>query len=139
MLAIILALAILGTLGSLTYVIAKPKAGERFTEFYMLGLDGKAEGYPQEITLGDEAKVELGIVNEEGEPVVYRIEITINGEKTKDIGHINLDDGQRWEGEIGFQAIKAGRAQLAEFLLYKEGVSEAYRSLYLWVDVKGGL
>ncbi len=42
-------------------------AGERFTEFYILGLEGKADNYPDELTVGEEGRVILGIVNHEHE------------------------------------------------------------------------
>ena len=50
---IILTIAILGALGAWGYVTANPKLGERFTEFYILGLSGKATDYPIEIRGGD--------------------------------------------------------------------------------------
>ena len=51
-LSIVLAIAILGALGTLGYVIAVPKVGERFTEFYILGLNnGTAIDYPSELKL----------------------------------------------------------------------------------------
>lgn len=43
-----LIVAILGAIGALGYVIATPKSGPGFTEFYILGLGGKAEKYPSE-------------------------------------------------------------------------------------------
>jgi len=48
-LSVILVIAIIGAIGTLGYVIAKPKVGERFTEFYILGPNGKAEGYPTKL------------------------------------------------------------------------------------------
>jgi uncharacterized membrane protein len=45
-LTVILVVAILGSIGTLIYTIAFPKVGERFSEFYILGLNGKAEQYP---------------------------------------------------------------------------------------------
>lgn len=49
--------SILGAIGTLAYVIITPKAGERFTEFYILGLEGKADNYPDELTVGEEGRV----------------------------------------------------------------------------------
>lgn len=70
-LSIVLILAILAALGTLGYVIATLKVGERFTEFYILGLEGEAEGYPKELVVGEEAKVIVGIVNREQEDMSY--------------------------------------------------------------------
>ena len=137
-LAIVLSAFILGVVGTLAYVIVTPKAGEKFTEFYILGLDGKAENYPQELTVGDEGKVILGIANHEHEGnLVYRVEITINGEVNSIIGPLTLPNEEKWQNEVGFTPHKAGENQKLEFILYKQGEDKPYKSLYLWVDVKG--
>ena len=137
-LTIFLIVAILGALGSLIYVIAVPKVGEKFTQFYVLGAEGKAEGYPKDMTLGQEASLKLGIVNDEHEPVVYLVAVTIDGEKVKNIGPIQLEHGQKWEEEVGFRPTRVGEKQRLEFLLYKGEASELYRSLHFWVSVRGG-
>jgi len=51
--SIILALAVIGALGVLDYTITNPKVGEKFTEFYILGLDGKSIDYPEELIVGE--------------------------------------------------------------------------------------
>jgi uncharacterized membrane protein len=137
-LAIVLAALVLGVAGTLAYVIVTPKAGEKFTEFYVLGLDGKAENYPQELIVGEEGKVILGIVNHEHEGnLVYRVEITIDSKVNDTIGPLTLPDGEKWQSEVGFTPYKVGDNQKAEFVLYKLGEDKPYRSLYLRVDVKG--
>ena len=50
-LSVVLVVAILGAIGTLGYVIATPKAGEKFTEFYILGLEGKADWYPSQFVM----------------------------------------------------------------------------------------
>ncbi len=80
-LTILLVLAILAACGTLGYVIAKPKVGERFTEFYCLGPWGKAEGHPREVVLGESGQVILGIANEEHERTAYRVEVIIDGDR----------------------------------------------------------
>ena len=133
----LLVLAILGATGALGYVIATPKVGERFTELYILGLEGKAENYPKEITLGEEGKVILGIVNREHETTVYQLEVTIDGERVTRIGPITCDHEEKWEQEVAFAPTRAGPNQKVEFLLYNKGVgSEPYLKLHLWIDVK---
>ncbi len=118
-LSLVLILAILGALGTLGWVIAKPKVGERFTEFYILGPGGKAEDYPRKLKLGQEGKVILGIINREHQQMGYRVELLINGEKIKEIGPVTLNHDQKWEKVISFRPRKEGRNQKVEFLLYK--------------------
>ncbi|GAH60338.1 unnamed protein product, partial [marine sediment metagenome] len=90
-LSVVLVVAILGALGTLGYVIAKPKVGERFTEFYILGVGGKAEDYPQELTIGEEGKVIVGIINREHERVSYHVEVMIDNVKNNEVGPIELE------------------------------------------------
>lgn len=118
-LSLVLILAILGAIGTLGYVIAKPKVGERFTEFYLLGPGGKAEEYPQKLKLGEEGKAILGIKNQEHQKMGYLVKLKIEGEEVKEIGSIELAQGQKWEKETRFAPQKAGENQKVEFLLYK--------------------
>ena len=69
----ILVVSMLTAVGVLGYVLATPKVGEKFTEFYVLGSEGEAAGYPAEMSVGDEATIILGIVNHEQEQVSYRV------------------------------------------------------------------
>lgn len=135
-LSLVLVLALLGAVGAIAYVLVAPKEGENFTEFYILGLDGKAEGYPTELAVGEEGKVIVGIVNHEHKDLVYRVEILIDGENVNDIEPQSLAHEEKWEGEAGFSPAEAGEDQKVEFVLYKQGENEPYRSLYLWLDVK---
>ncbi len=136
-LSIVLVASILGAIGTLAYVIITPKAGEKFTEFYVLGLDGKADNYPDELTVGEEGKVILGIVNHEHEDgLTYRVEILIDGEGNSTIRPPALDHDQKWESEVSFIPQELGDDQKVKFILYRNGDEEPYRSLYLWLDVK---
>ena len=135
-LTITLLVVILGGLGMLGYVIATPEVGKTFTEFYILGQDGKAAGYPSELKVGEEARVIAGIVNHEGKEVSYRVEVFIGSEKSSEVGPVVLVDGQKWEGEVSFVLETPGEDQKVEFWLYKEGEVEPYlEPLHLWVDV----
>jgi uncharacterized membrane protein len=134
-LTVLLILAILGAMGSLGYVIAKPKVGESFTQFYILGLEGKAEGYPREVTLGESASVTLGIANHEHQPTSYRVETIIDEEKVGILGPIALKHEEEWEESVSFSPIRAGPRQKVEFWLYKNEGEEVYLKTHLWVDV----
>jgi uncharacterized membrane protein len=135
-LAISLVIAILGSLATLGYFIAAPKGEETFTEFYILGPEGKAADYPQELKVGEEARVIVGIINHEGKEVSYRVEVVIGSDKVTEVGPVTLADEQKWEGEVSFAPEVVGQNQKVQFLLYKDGEAEpCLEPLCLWVDV----
>ena len=137
-LSIGLVVAIVAALGCLGYVIANPRQGEKFTEFYILGPDGKAENYPQQVMVGEEAKVILGIVNHEHQLLSYRVEIKINGVKNKEIGTGILAHEEKWEQVVGFTPEEVGVKQKVEFWLYKDDALQPYleQPLHLYINVK---
>ncbi|MFC2040651.1 DUF1616 domain-containing protein [Chloroflexota bacterium] len=162
-LSIILAVAILCAVGVLIYTVSSPKVGERFTEFYILGLEGKAIDYPAEFTLRENqvisvrysdtttavsepiARVILGITNQEQQQTIYSSFIQIDGQPVNIVYYgqnmsrlnaISLEQGEKWEDEIGFAPTHTGENQKVEFFLYKEGLTEPYNTLLLWIDVK---
>ncbi len=94
---VLLALAILAAIGAIVYTVTAPKTGEKFTEFYILGLEGKAENYPRELKLGEDAGVILGIVNREYEPANYKYAISIDGDTIAEYGPIALENEEKWE------------------------------------------
>ena len=83
-LTFILIIVIILVLASLVYVITLPKNGETFTEFYLLGHTGKAEGYPQNLTINENASVIIGIANHEQRLINYTIEIWLINQTTID-------------------------------------------------------
>lgn len=135
-LSAILIVAILGSIGMLGYVIAMPKVGEQFTEFYLLGTDGEANEYPKELMVGEEAKIIVGIVNQEHEAMSYRVEVEINGGSNNEIGPIVLGYGDTKQEVVSFTPRGRGDNQKVEFLLYKSGQSQPGQSLRLWINVK---
>ena len=135
-LSIILVITIMGALGALGYVIATPKVGEKFTEFQVLGLEGKATDYPRELKVGEEGRVIVGIINREHETVSYRMEVKIDGVRNNQVGPLELEHDERWEEIVSFTPDRAGDNQKVEFLLYKNGENEPYLKLHLWLKVK---
>jgi uncharacterized membrane protein len=81
-LSIILIIAIIVVIASLIYVITLPKTGETFTEFYLLGPTGTAEGYPRNLTINEEAAVIIGVANHEQRLINYTIEIWLINQTT---------------------------------------------------------
>ncbi|WP_421072410.1 DUF1616 domain-containing protein [Pelotomaculum propionicicum] len=123
-------------LGTLGLTSANQRTGEIYTEFYVLGAAGKIGDYPGELKTNETKQVFLGVVNHEQRRVTYNVELRLDGSKKKDIGPIELEHGQTWEGNIGISAGKPKNKMMVEFLLTKDGESVPYRSIHLWVDVK---
>jgi uncharacterized membrane protein len=59
-----------------------PKTGETFTEFYLLGPTGKAEGYPRNLTIQENATVIIGIANHENRLINYTVEVWLINQTT---------------------------------------------------------
>jgi uncharacterized membrane protein len=134
-LTIFLLLAIIICIGATIYIINTGHSSDPFTEFYILGKDGKADNYPAKLKPNEKAEVKLGIVNHEYSQTIYRVDISINGTNLKKIGPITLDDEQKWEDLINFSITTAGASQKVDFLLYKQTESKPYLKLNLIVDV----
>jgi len=123
-------------IGVTIYLAISPKVGEKFTEFYILGPSGKAEGYPTNLMLGRSGTVVIGIVNHEYERVSYRILVTLNNETMEAIENITLNHEEKWEQKYTFTPHRTGERMKLEFLLYREGVEKPYRTLHLWITVR---
>ena len=129
--------ALLAGLGAVVYFVGISREdSERYTEFYVLGSGGRAEAYPGLVKAGEQATAVLGLVSHEGEDTAYHIAVRLDGESADDIDGLLLEDGERWEKTIALLPTHAGNSQKAEFLLYKDGRGEPYRSLQLWLDVE---
>ena len=136
-LPIILVIVIVAGLGTVGYMAANPKVGERYTEFYISGTEGTALDYPKELVAGERGRVIVSIVNHEKEEVSYRLEVTIDGRKNAEVRPIVLEDEQKWEETISFTLTNVGENQKVEFWLYKNGESEpVMEPLFLWLNVK---
>ena len=133
-LALVLSLAGLGI--AAFFVATSRGSSEQFTEFYVLGPGGKAEAYPTLTKVGENATVILGVVNQEGQDTTYQVGIKIDGEIMDSIDNLSLADDERWEERVAIVPSHAGDDQKVEFLLYKDGGSEPYRSLHLRLDVE---
>ncbi|MCA6213559.1 DUF1616 domain-containing protein [Thermococcus bergensis] len=141
-LTVILVIAIITSIGTLAYVVTHPRAGEKFTEFYILGPEGKADDYPTELFVGENGTVILGIANHEYQNVTYHVEIwlvnlTYDFETNRTIIHnmylmdyfnvtlphkpVSLEGNwtPQWEMNYTFNIDKPGKWQLW-FLLFKD-------------------
>ena len=134
-LVVIILCVIIGAAGTSGYIITKPSIRQPFTEFYILGIEGKAGNYPQELRQGEEGTVIVGIINHQPEEITYRLEIMVGEDKLYELSPIQLKFEEKWQGQVGFIPEKIGNSQKVDFRLYKAG-GQSYETRYLWVDIK---
>ena len=141
-LTIALIASIAFALGVLVYVVSTPKQGEEFSEFYILGTDGRAEGYPTSITAGQAVDLIVGVVNHEGEPVTYEIQTRLAGDgdvvllttgapdaasaTANSIILDELDAEAAWENLVSVTPLHTGDRQKLEFLLFSPRLRVGY-------------
>jgi len=113
LLLISLILAIVTTI----YIIVMPEEGESFTEFYILGPGGKASDYPTNLTMNQEGRMIIGIVNHENTKTSYRLVVASNNTVMLE-QDLTLEDGQKMKIPFNFTAGDPGERKM-EFFLYK--------------------
>ena len=158
-LSIILIIAILVAAVTTVFVIAFPKDGEKFTEFYILGEDKMADDYPEKFPVNSQQFVWIGIGNHEYRDVTYTVETlllnaewdsatnssVIHASMPLDRFEVSVLDNTTYLEKYYFSVPYTGYNRL-EFLLYNETVpsasasaeekmESAYRDLHLWIKV----
>jgi uncharacterized membrane protein len=137
-LVVLLLVLTLTGMGAGAYFLATSSPdSEEFTQFYLLGPDGKAEDYPTTVQTGEVFTLILGVVNHEGQEASYRIQATIADRPALSLDSLSLADGEKREMPVALIATRKGSNQKVEFVLYKGNDSAPYRTLYLWLDVEG--
>ena len=117
----VLIAAILICTGLIIYLAVTPQPSQRFSEFYLLGKQGKAAGYPSQAVSGQPVSVIVGVVNHEAGPSTYTVQVKENDAIIKSIEVGNLNDGQKWEQPVEFALSDAGDGRRVNFYLYKDG------------------
>ena len=158
-LSIILIAAIIVAAVTTVFVIAFPKDGEKFTEFYILGEDKMADDYPEKFPVNSQQFVWIGIGNHEYRDVTYTVETlllnaewdsatnssVIHASMPLDRFEVSVLDNTTYLEKYYFSVPYTGYNRL-EFLLYNETVPSAsasaeekmdssYRDLHLWIKV----
>ncbi|KUO53576.1 MAG: hypothetical protein APF76_12265 [Desulfitibacter sp. BRH_c19] len=119
------------------YILASPKAVDRFTEFYIIGQQGIAADYPQKLEVGKYEELIVGVINNEHQRVIYQIEVRMDSQLVKTVSPIVLEHREKWENVVAFKADKPGENVKLELMLLKENNSNEmpYRKLRLWVNI----
>jgi uncharacterized membrane protein len=156
---IVLILVILIAFVTAVFVIAFPKEGEHFTEFYILGENQTAADYPSLIKTGQNYQVYLGVVNHEYRNTTYTVETWIMSTEfntmTNTSSIIVMDPNDHISFPLSYNetiiipynlSIKKQGYNRMDFLLFNETVpgteiigndriNASYRNLHLWITV----
>ena len=155
---------ILITLGMIGFIIAKHNTGEKFTEFYILGITSKAQEYPTGFILDNNGKVSqvtygktiydvtngaglvtLGIINHDNQTEEYSVKIIIDSQPARIVfggvnedalANIKLQSNEKWENAIGIAPTHAGDNQEVDILLFKGAETQPADSLRFFVNVQ---
>jgi uncharacterized membrane protein len=159
-LSALLVVSIVVAVATTAYVIAVPKEGERFTEFYILGPGGKAADYPSAFSAGSTQSLIIGIGNHEYREIPYTVEVlalnqtfdpatnisTIHAAAPLDRFVVTIPQNETRELPWEF-SVPSSEYNRIEFLLFNETVpgegvageeriNASYRDLHLWVRVR---
>lgn len=154
---VVLAISVVLAVGSVGYAVAVPPQGEQFSEFYLLSesADGElvADGYPDELTVGEQSELVIGIGNNEYETTTYTVVVQLQTVEQDGNATIVRDrtEIERFQTTVEhntthhephtLRPTQPGEDLRVKYLLYKGGAPDtptqanAYRDLHIWIDV----
>lgn len=132
---------LVSAIAGLVFLVAAPASmtesytQKPYTEFYILGPNGNATGYPGNLTVGETGTIIVGVDNYEHETVEYVLVVETSND-TVASREITIADEKRWRDRIRFSFDSPGRKVLALDLYRGNRTgSDPYRELYLHVTV----
>jgi uncharacterized membrane protein len=138
-LRIFLAISVLTLVGAVAYVTIVPHQQDPFTEFYILGPEGKADNYTTEYVKGESGTVIIGIANHEHRTVNYTLDVRLENKSLvlpENMRHIQLEDNATLEEPLEITPSIEGKNMELQFLLFNDTEKEVpYEDLRLWIDV----
>lgn len=138
-LRIFLAISVLTLVGAVAYVTIVPHQQDPFTEFYILGPEGKADNYTTEYVKGESGTVIIGIANHEHRTVDYTLDVRLENKSLvlpENMRHIQLEDNATLEEPLEITPSIEGKNMELQFLLFNDTEKEVpYEDLRLWIDV----
>jgi uncharacterized membrane protein len=109
-------------------------AQEHFTEFFVTQLDPYEETRENTFLTGEPVLFTLTAINREGVDSAYRV-VVIGAEGEEQIIDFQLEPGERWREVVVVVNQRAHRNAKVSFILYKQGITKPYRSLYIWTTI----
>ena len=105
--------------------------GEAFSALYILGPDGKAEGYQKNLYIGEPSTIAIGVENYENAATDYTLQVKL-GTGVLETRKITLAHKEKWIEDVAFVPDRTGDRLKLMFVLYKD--DSPYRSVHLRVN-----
>jgi uncharacterized membrane protein len=137
-LGVVLVVGLVFATQAVVSLLAGEEAETYTTAFYLLGEEGMAGSYPDEVRLGQPFPATLGIINKERGPASYRVEMRIDGQSPQNLAQVSLEPGETWERTFDVTIWQAGGdTARVDFYLYREPDRTPYRSVHQRVRIAG--
>jgi uncharacterized membrane protein len=151
--SIVVAVAIVVALVSVTFVAAQPQRGETYSEFGLLTENNgtlQADGYPEEMALGESNELYFTVTNREQQQTEYVVVVQLT--RTAPTGAVmesarlntyteTTAPGDTWQQRHTVTPVLEGERLRLTYLLYRDSLPEqptvdnAYRETHIWIDV----
>lgn len=131
LLGVALVAAVLAVVG---FALVPAGTGDPYTEFYVLGENGTASDYPDNVTVGEEATLLVGVGNFENREQTYTLVLRTDGTVLEE-RTVTLSPEARWEEPVTVAFDTAGRKRL-HLELYRGGTTEGEPSQRLRLFVR---
>lgn len=131
---VLIAILIIAVL-SVIYLVVIHNPGQNYTEFYIVDSNHNTSGFANNLSVGQTGEIFVGIQNQEHETTNYTVEIKKDG-RLLDKYNKTLDNHERNETPFYFKADKVGQQQELELELYKNNITNPYRTLLFKYNVK---
>jgi uncharacterized membrane protein len=132
----IMVFSLIGIVWGMMGTTIRQEDAERFSEFYLLGAVGTADEYPIRAVAGEPFPLTIGVVNHEKAAIEYHVILSADDGTLQRIASFPLSAGEQWEQSCRLILKTAGENRKVAILLFREGDSEPYRSLHLWIAVR---
>ncbi len=123
-------------LSLVVYISLASRNRDHFTGFYVLGESGLAQGYPKEMEIGVPTRFTVGIDSNEGADISYSVVVSASDQEIGRSGDVVMEKDSSQQIQIEVTPIQPQEDAKVEFLLFRSGDTEPYRSTHLWIDIK---
>ncbi len=138
-LALYIVAMVISSLGGLVtnraYTTVVADTQEHFTEFYIIEHDSQDDASKDTYLTGEPILFTVTAINREGVDTTYRVVVS-GDEGEEQIFDFELKSGETWRQVVVVVHNREQQNAKISFILYKQGISTPYRSLYIWATIE---